>query len=204
MSGNIKLVEMDEETFYEIDEPSDWLIIEDLMKKKLEDKINHDIPIIKMFLTDCDGCLTDGGMYYSENGDELKKFNTKDGMGFKVLREHGVLTGIITGEKVQLNARRANKLKIDFLIEGCDKKLEAVKTLCKEKNVSLSEVLYIGDDINDKEVIEAVGYGCCVADANDTVKQVAKYITKAKGGHGAIREIVDFLVEKEMFTKNLV
>lgn len=197
ISGNIKLVEMDESTFYEIDEPNDWLIIECLLKKQLS-ATNHYLPKIKMFLTDCDGCLTDGGMYYSENGDELKKFNTKDGMGFKILREHGIFTGIITGEKVELNVRRANKLKLDFLIEECERKLEAIQKLCSEHNVCLNEVLYIGDDINDLEALKAVGWGCCVADANNQIKQVVKYITTAKGGQGAIREIVDYLCENHM------
>ena len=86
VSGNIKTVEMSEDTFFEIDEPSDWIIIEALMKKN-GIVAPSEIPEIKMFLTDCDGCLTDGGMYYSEKGDELKKFNTRDGMGFALLRE---------------------------------------------------------------------------------------------------------------------
>ena len=101
VSGNMKIVEMDEATFWEIDEPSDWIMIEMLMKQKLY--LDKKIPNIKLFLTDCDGCLTDGGMYYSEKGDELKKFNTKDGMGFKILHENNILTGIITGESVHLN-----------------------------------------------------------------------------------------------------
>ena len=102
VSGNIKSVEMKEDTFFEIDEPSDWIIVETLMKKNgMEEDVK--IPEIKMFLTDCDGCLTDGGMYYSEKGDELKKFNTRDGMGFKCLREQGVITGIVTSENVNLN-----------------------------------------------------------------------------------------------------
>ena len=95
VSGNIKAVEMNEDTFFEIDEPSDWVIIEALMKKN-GISAPCDIPNIKLFLTDCDGCLTDGGMYYSEKGDELKKFNTRDGMGFALLRKRGILTGIIT------------------------------------------------------------------------------------------------------------
>lgn len=114
VSGNIKAVEMNEDTFFEIDEPSDWVIIEALMKRNgivAEKKI----PEIKMFLTDCDGCLTDAGMYYSEHGDELKKFNTRDGMAFAILRSKGIITGIVTSENVDLNRRRAEKLKLDVL-----------------------------------------------------------------------------------------
>lgn len=190
VSGNIKIIEMKEDSFFEIDEPADWLIIEALMKKRnseLPDKKKE----IKMFLTDCDGCLTDGGMYYSEFGDELKKFNTKDGMGFALLKRKGIITGIITSENVDLNRRRAEKLGLDVYETGCNNKMATVKKLCKEYNISLAEVAYVGDDINDLEVIENVGYGYCPQDAVDQIKAAAKYTTIAKGGEGVIREIVN-------------
>lgn len=193
VSGNIKAVEMNEDTFFEIDEPSDWVIIEALMKKN-GITAPKEIPEIKMFLTDCDGCLTDGGMYYSEHGDELKKFNTRDGMGFALLRNKGIVTGIVTSENVDLNRRRAQKLKLDVLEAGCKDKVAAVKTLCKKYNISLENVAYIGDDINDLDVIKMVGYGCCPADAMSQVRDVAKYVTKAKGGEGIIREIVETII----------
>ena len=190
VSGNIKAVEMNEDTFFEIDEPSDWVIIEALMKKN-GIVAPKEIPEIKMFLTDCDGCLTDGGMYYSEKGDELKKFNTRDGMGFALLRQKGIITGIVTSESVDLNRRRAEKLKLDILEAGCKDKLSAIKRICDERGIGLENVCYIGDDINDLEVIKAVGYGCCPADAMPEVKAVAKYVAKINGGEGVIREIVE-------------
>lgn len=190
VSGNIKAVEMNEDTFFEIDEPSDWVIIEALMKKN-GICAPTEIPEIKMFLTDCDGCLTDAGMYYSENGDELKKFNTRDGMGFKLLREKGIVAGIITSENVDLNRRRAEKLKLDILEAGCTDKVAAVKRICKEKGIQLENVAYVGDDINDLGVIKLVGYGCAPADAMPLVKAAAKYVTAAKGGEGVIREVVE-------------
>lgn len=193
VSGNIKAVEMNEDTFLEIDEPSDWVIIEALMKKN-GISAPSEIPEIKMFLTDCDGCLTDGGMYYSEHGDELKKFNTRDGMGFALLREHGILTGIITSESVDLNRRRAEKLKLDILEAGCKDKLSAVKQICDERGIDIKNVCYIGDDINDVEAIKAVGYGCCPADAMTEVKAVADYVSSLKGGEGVIREVVSKIV----------
>lgn len=192
ISGNIKAVEMSEETFFEIDELSDWIIVENLMKNK--SKTSNDIPEIKMLLTDCDGCLTDGGMYYSENGDELKKFNTRDGMAFSMLRDKGILTGIITGEDVQLNRRRADKLKLDILEPGCKDKLSTVKGICDRYNISLENVAYIGDDINDLELIKAVGYGCCPADAVELVKSAARYVAKTAGGRGVIREVVESIL----------
>lgn len=192
ISGNIKAYEMCEDSAYEIDEPSDWKIIESLMKTNgMVDTENSEIPEIKMFLTDCDGCLTDGGMYYSENGDELKKFNTRDGMGFALLKKQGMITGIVTSESVDLNRRRAEKLKLDILESGCKDKLSIVKDLCQQYGITLENVAYIGDDINDKEVIQAVGYGCAPCDAMEEIKEVAKYVTKVPGGRGVIREVAE-------------
>lgn len=188
--GNIKAIEMNEDTFFEIDEPNDWVIIEALMKKN-GIKEPTVFPEIKAFFTDCDGCLTDGGMYYSEFGDELKKFNTRDGMGFALLKQKKIITGIITNESVELNRRRAEKLKLDVLEFGCNDKLAAVKRLCKEYRIDLENVCYIGDDINDVEVIKAVGYGCCPSDAIPLVKEAADYIATATGGNGVIREIAE-------------
>lgn len=195
VSGNIKAIEMNEDTFFEIDEPSDWVIIEALMKKNGIATTTSDIPEIKMFLSDCDGCLTDGGMYYSENGDELKKFNTRDGMGFALLRQKGIITGIITSESVDLNRRRAEKLKLDILEEGCTDKLMTVRKICKERGIKMNNVCYIGDDINDIETIKAVGYGCCPCDAVTDVKRVADYISAVKGGEGVIRDICHKIIE---------
>lgn len=188
--GNIKAVEMNEDTFFEIDEPSDWVIIEALMKKN-GITAPSDIPEIKMFLTDCDGCLTDAGMYYSEHGDELKKFNTKDGMGFALLRKAGIVTGIVTSENVDLNRRRAEKLKLDILEAGCKDKVAALNRICAERGISPENVAYVGDDINDLGVIQMVGYGCAPADAMPRIKAAAKYVTTAKGGEGVIREVVE-------------
>lgn len=198
VSGRIKAVEMKEDTFFEIDEPSDWTIIEALMKKNGV-SANNGIPEIKMFLTDCDGCLTDGGMYYSEKGDELKKFNTRDGMGFSLLKSKGIITGIVTSENVELNKRRANKLGLDFLGSGCKDKLATVKELCNKCNINLQNVVYIGDDINDLEVIKSVGFGCCPNDAVDAVKEVSSYVTSVNGGSGVIREVADLILKSSNY-----
>lgn len=193
VSGNIRAVEMDEDTFFEIDEPGDWTIIENLMKKN--GMIHQmDIPEIRLFLTDCDGCLTDGGMYYSEKGDELKKFNTKDGMGFSLLRKRGILTGIITSEDVELNRRRADKLKLDYLIRGCRDKAEAVLKICSEQGISPANVCYVGDDINDVGGLQIVGLGCAPADAMPEAKKAARYVCRTRGGEGVIREITDMIL----------
>ena len=192
VSGCIKAVEMNEDTFFEIDELSDWVIIEALMKKNGV-TAPPERPQIKMLLTDCDGCLTDGGMYYSEFGDELKKFNTRDGMGFALLRGMGIVTGLVTGESVELNRRRADKLKLDVVELGCRDKLSAIRRISGERGIAMENVCYIGDDLNDLEAVQAVGFGCCPADAHPALKAAAAYVTTAKGGEGVIREVVELL-----------
>lgn len=192
ISGNIAAYKMSEDTFFEIDEPSDWLIISNMLQAR-ESKKAKNIPEIKLLLTDCDGCLTDGGMYYSEKGDELKKFNTRDGMGFALLKNKGILTGIITSEDVELNKRRAEKLKLDVFEAGCKDKASALKRICERYGIKYENVCYIGDDINDVEVLKTVGFGCAPADGTDMAKKAARYITKAKGGEGVLREVVDLI-----------
>ena len=191
VSGKIKAYEMPEDTAFEIDEPNDWVIIEQLMKKRDIKKFDKKI---KMLLTDCDGCLTDGGMYYSEKGDELKKFNTRDGMAFAMLREHGIITGIITSENVGLNRRRAEKLKLDELHMGVKDKLAVVQELAEKYDISLDEIAYIGDDVNDLPVINAVGFSCCPKDAVGEVKNAADYISEKNGGSGVVKDIVKCLL----------
>lgn len=190
LSGRIKAYEMPEDTVFEIDEPSDWVIIEQLMKKNEK----FEMPEIKLFLTDCDGCLTDAGMYYSEHGDEMKKFNTKDGMGITLLREAGIKTGIITGEDVDIVRNRAKKLRMDEVFCGIKNKLEVVEALCQKYGIALSNVAYVGDDINDLEVIKKVGFGCSVNNAMEEVKSAARYVSPKNGGEGAIRDIIDHIL----------
>lgn len=152
---------------------------------------NHSI---KLFLTDVDGVMTDTGMYYTENGDEFKKFNTHDGMAFNILREAGIKTGIITTENTKIVERRAAKLKADYLYQGAgfEGKLQAAKDICAKENISLKEIAYIGDDINCIELLQAVGLAACPSNATKNVKSIPGIIHLNKaGGEGAIREFVD-------------
>lgn len=190
---------MCEDSAFEIDEPSDWIIFEALMRKNgmVEENVSvasKSIPEIRMFLTDCDGCLTDGGMYYSENGDELKKFNTRDGMGFAHLHSKGIITGMVTSEDRELNRSRAEKLKLDVLIQGCKDKVAAVRELSEKYNVPLENIAYVGDGVNDLGIIRLVGFACCPADAMPQVIEVSDYIAKNKGDEGVIREIVELIL----------
>ena len=206
LSGNIRVSLMSEDTYYEIDEPDDWFVTDALMSKRERQTVENEDPgsekqqgsqiRYKMLLTDCDGCLTDGGMYYSEKGDELKKFNTRDGVAFRLLRENGIITGVITGEDVALNKRRCEKLKVDVLAQGCEDKVACIKRLCATYKIKPEEVVYIGDDLGDKDAIAYAGLGCCPADAADCVRSVADHVTKARGGEGVIREIVEMILSE--------
>lgn len=196
ISGNIKAYEMSGDTAFEIDEPGDWLIIEELLGKRELSFDKNKLPgKIKMFLTDCDGCLTDGGMYYSEKGDELKKFNAKDGMGFSLLKKKGIITGIITGEDTRIAEARAKKLHIDELHQGISDKLDVVRELAAKYQISLEEIAYVGDDINDMDVLKNVGFPCTVRNASDHIKKQAKYVSGLNGGEGAVRDIIEFILD---------
>lgn len=191
ISGKVGAVEMPEESYYEIDEPLDWIIVENLLKVRKAKKIGK----IKALFMDCDGVLTDGGMYYSENGDELKKFNTKDGMGIELLKNKGIITGIITGEKREIVRKRCEKLKINELHMGIKNKLSVIDSLIEKYELTYEEIAYIGDDINDLEVIKKVGFGCAVRDSMEIIKNEADYITKLDGGKGAVREVAEVILE---------
>ena len=195
ISGKINVVKMDEDTYFEIDEPSDWLIVEKLLQNKYgEPDLAYQLKNIKCLLTDCDGVLTNGAMYYTEKGDEIKKFSTYDGMGFKLLKEKGFITGIITSEDVQLVKRRFKKLGLDELYMGVSDKLKVLDEICDKYNLKYEEIAYVGDDINDLPIINKVGFSCSVNNAIDHVKKYADYVTVKNGGEGAIREVIELLL----------
>lgn len=199
LGGKIGIYEMPEYTATEIDEPDDWMILEKLMRKyKSEFQRPQGQPSIKLFVSDIDGTLTDGGMYYSENGDELKKFNTRDGMGFGMLREAGIKTAIVTSEDRELNRRRAEKMKIDYLVQGKRDggKLAAVTEIVNELGISMQEVAYIGDDVNCVELLSSVGYAACPSDACANVKEIPGItVMTKKGGEGCVREFVESILK---------
>jgi 3-deoxy-D-manno-octulosonate 8-phosphate phosphatase (KDO 8-P phosphatase) len=149
---------------------------------------------IKLLATDVDGVLTDGGMYYSERGDELKKFNTRDGKGIELLRRTGVKVAFITSEDTLLVKRRAEKLKVDFVIQGAKGKAAVLRELAGKCGIAIEETAYVGDDINDVEALKLVGFSATVADGMPDNKETCHYVTKAKGGEGAVREIAALII----------
>lgn len=158
----------------------------------------------KLILTDIDGVWTDGGMYYDQTGNEWKKFNTSDSAGVVFAHRLNIPVGIITGEKTEIVARRAAKLKIDYLFQGISKKIDVVKQLCTKLNLSLDQVAYIGDDLGDMKVLKAIseagGYAGVPASAPSYVKALKSIKLEKKGGEGVFREFV----EKIILSNNLV
>ncbi|NQT76309.1 MAG: HAD hydrolase family protein [Bacteroidetes bacterium] len=159
---------------------------------------------IKLFLTDIDGVWTDGGMYYDNEGNELKKFNTSDSAGVLFLRMMDIPLGIISGEDTEIVRRRAKKLGINILHMGVRNKLSVVKKICEEMNISLREVAYLGDDIIDIPVFEEVGLSAAPANSPDYVRKHADWTLEKYGGEGVFREFVErYLSERGLLDEAL-
>lgn len=155
---------------------------------------------IMLFLTDVDGCLTDGGMYYSAEGETIKRFCVYDGVGMVLLKQAGIPCGILTSELSPIVKARAEKLKLDFLYLGvgskvnqdCLTKLQAAREICGKLGITMNEVCYVGDDVNDIDLLRVVGFPCCPPNARPEVKALPGIkILKTPGGQGAIRELAD-------------
>ncbi len=155
---------------------------------------------IRLFLTDVDGTLTDGGMYYGSDGTEFKKFNTRDGMGLQMLQCTGVKVGIVTSENVAINVNRARKLGLDYLKQGARDggKLAATLEICEEMGITMDQVAYIGDDVNCYDLLAAVGWAACPADACDKVKAIPHIrILTRRGGDACVREWIDQILARQ-------
>lgn len=149
---------------------------------------------IRLLCVDVDGVLTDAGMYYGSDGEVLKKFNTRDGMGLARVRAAGVAVAIISGEDSAIVHARAAKLKIDDVFCGAANKRVAIDELCERHGLELEQVAFIGDDLNDLAALECVGLACAVADAAEAVKALAHFVTTRRGGDGAVRELCELIV----------
>ncbi len=147
----------------------------------------------KLLILDVDGVLTDGGMYYLEDGSEFKKFNTKDGLAIRqVIKEYKLAVGIISnGSKDKLIQSRAQTLYIDRVYVGHENKMLILEEWCKELQISLNEVAYMGDDVNDLICMSKVGFAICPADAVDKIKAVSHVILKNNGGQACVREFIE-------------
>lgn len=145
----------------------------------------------KLILTDIDGVWTDGGMYYDNCNVELKKFNTYDSAGVLFAHKMGIKVGIITGENTEIVARRAKKLKVDYLFQGISNKVEVVESLVKESGITMQDVAYIGDDINDIGVLKMAGWAGVPSSAPSYILSLANVKLIKGGGEGVFREFVE-------------
>jgi 3-deoxy-D-manno-octulosonate 8-phosphate phosphatase (KDO 8-P phosphatase) len=149
---------------------------------------------IKLLLMDCDGVLTDGRLYFSENGEALKVFDVRDGLGIVMWHRAGFRSGIITGRSSKIVNRRATELGMHYIKVGSQDKVKDFEAIFEEEQLLIEEVAYIGDDLPDITLMEKVGFPIAVKDAVEEVKPFARYVTKARGGRGAVREVIDILI----------
>ena len=150
---------------------------------------------IKVVITDVDGVLTDGGMYYTKQGDIMKRFHTRDGMGVTLLRNIGISTIIITGEQTQMVKMWSKKMKIKQLFDGIKNKELILNKICKNNNLNPDQIAYIGDDINDFNILKKVGLAVIPNDGNNSIKKICHYTCSTNGGYGAYRELADLILE---------
>lgn len=155
---------------------------------------------IKAFIMDVDGTLTDGKIYMSANGELMKAFNIKDGMGIVEARKSNLTPIIITGSTSEIVAHRCKELGIEILHQGVADKLSKLKEVAASLNISLDEIAYIGDDTNDLECMNACGFSACPANAVTKVRESVDYICQLKGGEGAVREMLDKLIKNKYKT----
>jgi len=152
--------------------------------------------MLKLVVFDVDGCMTNGDISYDINGNEIKTFNVKDGLGIVTLNKIGIKTAIITGRESAIVKNRAKELHITYLYQGVKKKLEKLDEILEKEGIRYSEVAYIGDDINDTSILKRVGYSFSPNDACVDAKKAAKIVLKRGGGKGAVREMIEILLQQ--------
>jgi len=159
---------------------------------------------IKLLLLDVDGVLTDAGIIYTDSGEQIKKFNAKDGLGIKLLMEAGVKVGIITALSSKALEHRCQKLGISLLFAGIENKSKVLKSIISQTGINPENMVFVGDDLIDLPVMKQVGVSFCVADACDDVKRYCDIITNLKGGHGAVREVCESILKAKGLWSNIL
>jgi len=193
ISGNIGLVEMQEESLTEIDSLNDWIIVENLLAER--QKRSKSNQRIEYLVLDVDGVFTDGGIYYDAAGEMAKRFDMRDGMGLEILRQNGVEVMVLTSENSELVAKRMKKLQIEDTFLGVKDKYSFLKYILTTKNSSFDAVAYVGDDVNDLANICCSGWSFTPANATDIVKQHADIVLRNDSGAGAIREVCETILK---------
>jgi len=169
-----------------------------MIQKNYYDKLKN----IKVLALDIDGTLTDGSMYYAENGLISKRFYAPDGLGLMLLKSNGIKTVFLTSENSNIIDLRAKRLNIDYVVSNTREKSKDIDKISEFFNVSLSEIGFIGDDVNDFYALKKVGFSACPKDGQQSIKEIVDYICDKKGGRGAVREICDLLLLSQK--KNLI
>jgi 3-deoxy-D-manno-octulosonate 8-phosphate phosphatase (KDO 8-P phosphatase) len=172
--------------------------IDTLLRKEIKQLDEYHQKNIRLIILDVDGTMTDGGMYFTENGDQIKKYNTKDGMAINRATKKGIKFGIIShGHKLNMVQDRAKLLNIEKVYVGQDPKIDVLENWCKELNISKQQVAFVGDDVNDAEIMESVGLSACPSDAVKDIKSIASIILSKPGGKGCVREFIDEWIKYE-------
>lgn len=159
--------------------------------------MSKNIPDIQLIVFDVDGVLTDGSIIYDNSGNEFKRFNIRDGFGIRAARFSGIRVGVLTARSSEVVRRRMEELKIDHYFHGCKNKAEGITAIAERARVSLEQTAFMGDDILDLPALKKVGYPMAVADAAIEVLEAAKWVSEAKGGHGAAREAVEHILRTQ-------
>lgn len=193
ISGKIALVEMDEASYTEIDSITDWEIVEKLLANRLQKSKKHDR--IDYLVLDVDGVFTDGCVYFGAEGELIKKFDMRDGMGLEILRQNNVEVVVMTSENSALVEARMKKLQIKHTYLGVKDKYALLTQFLKDRKASLDQVAYVGDDVNDLANICSVGWSFCPANGTEVVKQHADYILTHNSADGAIREVCEVIMK---------
>ena len=167
-------------------------------------KLNDRCQTIELILTDVDGVLTDGGVIFDNRGIESKRFHIRDGLGIKLWQQAGGKFGIITGRSSHVVELRATELGIDLVRQGADDKLAVAREICRELNVQLDQVCYVGDDLPDLLLAQNVGLAVAVGDACAELRAAAHHTTQAVGGDGAIREVVELILKAQQRWTELI
>lgn len=151
---------------------------------------------IRYLIIDVDGTMTDAGIYYDENGNELKKFCTKDAAGFFAAKKTGIQVMVLTGRECAATTRRMTEMKVDYLVQNCKDKMTYLTQFMKDNGISRDEMGYLGDDLNDLPPMNLCGFVGCPADACLEVRERADYISNVKGGYGAVRDIIEYMLRE--------
>lgn len=166
------------------------------MKNTGENMAHKDYKKIKYLVIDVDGTMTDSGIYYDGTGNEFKKFSTRDGAGFFAAHAAGIKYMILTGRESEATTRRMTEMKADYLIQNCTDKITFLKDFIARERISFEEIGYLGDDLNDYRGMQLAGFAGCPEDACEEIKEICDYVSSVKGGYGAVRDIISWLLKQ--------